>query len=286
MLLNCFLTTTFFFILITNIDGSHFLGGTITWRIQNISDNGTSVAVLITQTYSWTYASGRCDGSAIANNIAVSGSGGTLTCSPSCPTGFGTVSATPYCTDVSPLNGISVGRRLDTVVIPSGSDFTIIFAGSAWNSNVLGGTTWSITSHINLARRSDNQMFNNAPVATVMSPVNIQVNYTTLIPVSISDADGDIIRCRWANASSGVSECASVCPPGSLPTNTILHSDCSIEITGSVVGNMYAVTFIVSFILYCYYEIDSYFYLGRRFHQFIQYITTKFSTCSIYCKSN
>jgi hypothetical protein len=234
------------FVLETIIDGSHFLGGTINWRIQNISDNGTSVAVLITQTYSWTYVTGRCDNSSIANNQAVSGASGSITCSPSCPSGFGTVSAIPYCTDVSALDGVAVGQRLDTLIIPAGSDFWVIFSGNSWNNQVTGSYDWSITSRINLVRRSDNNMFNNAPVATVMSPINIQSNQTTSIIVSVSDADGDIVRCRWANASGSVDECGSVCPPSSLPANTVLNSNCTIQITGSIIGNAYAVTFIVS----------------------------------------
>jgi hypothetical protein len=289
MLLNFFITIFLFFILATTIDSRHFLGGTITWRIQNVSNDSTSVAILITQTYSWTYVTGRCDNSSIANNQPVSGSGGTLTCSPGCPSGFGNISAIPYCTDVSPLNGIAVGQRLDTVVIPAGSDFYVIFAGSAWNTQIVGASSWSITSLINLVRRSDNNMFNNAPVATVMSPINIQVNQTTFIPVSVSDADGDIVRCRWAsNASNGVNECGSVCPPNSLPANTVLYSNCTIQITGSIVGNMYAVTFMVSFflILLILNRFLFFVYSGRRFHQFIQYITIKFSTCPIYCESH
>ena len=90
-------------------------------------------------------------------------------------------------------------------------------------------------------------MFNNAPVATVMSPVNIQVNQTTTIYVSVSDADADMVRCRWAsnNTLNGVNECGSVCPPNSLPANTILNSNCTVGITGSIVGAMYAVTLVV-----------------------------------------
>ena len=189
------------FLLITSTDSSHFLGGTITWSIQNVSGDGLSVAIRITQTYSWTYVTGRCDGTAIVINQPVSGAIGLLTCSPSCPSGFGAVSSTPYCTDVSPTNGIAIGQRLDTVVIPTGSNFFVIFSG----------TVWSVTSHINLVRRSDNNQFNNAPVATVMSPINIPANETTMIPVSVSDAD------------------------------------CTIQITGSTISSMYALTFIVSF---------------------------------------
>ncbi|CAF2746760.1 unnamed protein product [Rotaria sp. Silwood2] len=232
--------TVVFFLFITVISSSHFLGGTISWRIQNSSTSSSSIAILIIQTYSWTYTPGKCDNGAIATNKPVSGSGGTLTCSPSCPTGFGSVSATPYCTDVSSLNGIAVGQRSDIVLIPQGSDFSAIYASSAWGAIATGGGSWSISSHIKLMTRSDNGMFNNAPVATVMSPINIEQNKKTLITISVSDADGDIVRCRWATASNGIDECGSICPPSSLPANTVIYSNCSIEITGTTAGSRYA----------------------------------------------
>lgn len=164
----------------TVVNSSHFLGGTITWRVQNSPTGSTSVAILITQTYSWTYTAGRCDNDAIANNQPVSGASGVLTCAPSCPSSFGSVSATPDCTDVSSLNGLAVGQRSDIVVIPEGSDFSVAYASSAWGGLTLGGSAWSISSHINLVKRSDNGMFNNARVATIMSPINIQRNQNIL----------------------------------------------------------------------------------------------------------
>lgn len=138
-----------------------------------------------------------------------------------------------------------------------------------------GGGDWSITSHINLVRRSDNNQFNNAPVAIVMSPINIYANETTMISVSVSDADGDVIRCRWASnkTANGVNECASVCPPNSLPANTILYSNCTIKITGSTIGSMYALTFIVSFssmIPTVAIKEIILTVLGGRFHQFLE----------------
>ncbi|UJR25559.1 hypothetical protein I4U23_006904 [Adineta vaga] len=223
------------------VNGSHFLGGTINWRIQNSSTGSSSIGILITQTYSWTYVVGRCDGNATVTNQPVAGSGGTLTCSPSCPTGFTSVSATPDCTDLSVLNGIAVGQRSDIVYIPENSVFSAIYADSAWGTLALGGTNWAIASKINLVRRSDNNMFNNAPVATIMSPVNLEVNQKTWITLSVSDADGDIIRCRWAGLVNGVDECSSVCPPGALPANTTIYSNCTIEITGTIIGKRYAV---------------------------------------------
>jgi len=233
-------------ILIAPIQGSHFLGGSITWRIFNVSNSGTSVTIIITQNYQVKYNAGTCDSGSFANQIVVPGLTGSLACSPSCPSGFGTISTSPYCTDVSVSNGIASGQRLDTVTIPVNSDFYVYYASTAWYSGVTGASGWSVSSHINLVRRSDNNQFNNAPVANVISPLNIQINQITNIPLSISDADGDIIRCRWANASGVVNECGSVCSPSNLPPNTILYSNCTIEITGLVNGAMYAISFMVN----------------------------------------
>ncbi|CAF4058204.1 unnamed protein product, partial [Rotaria sordida] len=206
---------------ITIVNSSHFLGGTINWCIENSSTNSTWVAILITQTYSWTYTPGKYDHGEIAAHQVVAGTGGILTCSPSCPTGFGSVSTTPYCTDVSSLNGTAVGQRSDVVVIPEGSDFSVIYASSAWGSLTLGGAGWSISSHIKL-------------------------NKTTLITTSVSDADGDIVRCRWATSSNGVDECGSVCPPHSLPANTVIYSNCTIEVIGTIAGSRYAIAIMVT----------------------------------------
>lgn len=240
------LTTTLFMSWILLVDSSHFLGGTINWRIQNSSANSSMVTILITQTYSWTYTAGRCDNGAIANGSPVSSAAGSLACTPSCPTNFGIVSATPFCTDVSPLNGIAVGQRSDTVTIPSGSDFSLFYTSGSWGGLTLGGGVWSIASHVELQRRPDNGMFNNAPVATIMSPINIEVNKRTAITVSVSDPDGDIVRCRWAGVSSGVDECGSVCPPGALPPGTVIYTNCTIEITGTTIGNRFAIAIMVS----------------------------------------
>ena len=272
---------------LTAVESSHFLGGTISWRIQNSSTNSSLIGVLITQTYSWTYVAGRCDSNAIATNQLVAGSGGVITCWPTCPTGFGSLSSAPHCTDLSILNGIAVGQRSDVVYLPEGSDFSMIYASNAWGTLTPGGSSWSIASRINLVRRSDNNLFNNAPVATVMSPVNIEVNQKTWIPISVSDADGDTIRCRWAAIVNGVDECSSVCPPSALPANTILHSNCTVEITGPAVTNKYAIALVVSDVVFRWQtNLCLRIYLGRRFHFPHEYNSVKLGTSSIYCQGH
>ncbi|CAF5165563.1 unnamed protein product, partial [Rotaria magnacalcarata] len=128
-----------------------------------------------------------------------------------------------YCTDVSSLSGVAVGQRSDIVSLSKSSSFSSVYASTAW------------------VRRPDNGMFNNAPVVAVMSQINIQQNHKTLITVSVSDPDGDTIRCRWANSSNGVDECGSICPPGSLPVNTAIYSNCTVEIIGASAASGYAI---------------------------------------------
>ncbi|CAM4935904.1 unnamed protein product [Rotaria socialis] len=155
-------------------------------------------------------------------------------CAYTCPTGLGTISSTSYCTDVSVSNGITIGQRLNTVYVPSGSDVSLSFRGGSWGALTAGGSTYSILTYINLVSRMDNGKYNNAPVSTVMSRINIKVNETTSIIIPVSDADGDNLRCRWATSSNGVDEWDTVCPPSSLPTNTMIYSNCTILITGQV----------------------------------------------------
>lgn len=59
-------------------------------------------------------------------------------------------------------------------------------------------------------------MINSAPVATVMSPINIPYNKTISITIPVGDADGDILRCRWSTKSNGINECRDICPPNAL----------------------------------------------------------------------
>ncbi|CAF3693657.1 unnamed protein product [Rotaria sp. Silwood1] len=79
----------------------------------------------------------------------------------------------------------------------------------------------------------------------MMSPILIPVNQTTVINVPVVDDDGDIIRCRWSTTANGVDECGGVCPPGSLPSNTIIYPNCTILIIGQIVGNWFAVALMV-----------------------------------------
>ena len=241
------------FQLILVVHGSHFLGGTITWYPLNASDTGTPVAIVIKQTYLWSYSRMPCTNSMIANNSLVPNYSGvgtsTLNCIANCgigSVGYTSVPVIPYCVDVSVPLDLTVGQRSDIVYLERGDDFSVAYQNSAWRAlTTAAATSWSISSTINVEPRSDNDLYNNAPVSTMMSPLSIVFNQPTVINLPIADADGDILRCRWTTVSNGINECGGVCPPASLPPGTVIYPNCTIIMTGPNIGDWYAVTLMV-----------------------------------------
>jgi hypothetical protein len=235
------------------VHGSHFLGGTFTWRPLNTSATGTPVAIVIIQTYLWTYSLMPCTQTTIATHQLVPPYSGLATIQLNCiyncgngSLGYSSIYVIPYCVDGSAAVGTTVGQRLDTVYLQEGDDFAVAFQDTAWRPLTTSpAASWSLASWINLNPRPDNGLYNNAPVATVMSPINIPVNQSTIIHVPIGDADGDNLRCRWSTNTNGIDECGQVCPPGSLPPGTVIYSNGTIIITGQNIGDWFAVTFMV-----------------------------------------
>lgn len=98
-----------------------------------------------------------------------------------------------------------------------------------------GGSSWEVRVKGNLARRTDNGLINTSPISTMAPVVRLQYgcNHMLQIPGNtelststshrlennciehsafhsiVADADGDTIRCRWAESSRG--ECSGVC---------------------------------------------------------------------------
>lgn len=246
-----FIFFQYFAIIFTYVHAVHFLGGTVTWRPLNSSATGSPVQIVITQTYSWTTVAAPCSSTDIANSNPIpftntNGVYNRLNCVVNCGNSGGYVAPPIYpdCTDISTIQDTTVGQRSDIVSISSNADFSVAFASQAWRPLATSASaSWSLASAIDLTPRADNGHYNNAPVATVMSPISIPQNIPKVIYVPVADADGDTIRCRWSSSSA---ECAGVCPPTSLPSGTIIYPNCTIVITGTVVGNWFAIAITVS----------------------------------------
>ncbi|CAF1215305.1 unnamed protein product, partial [Didymodactylos carnosus] len=243
----------------------HFNGGTITWRPANKTATGSPVEIIITQIYSWSSGKIYCTDAMIVNEQAIDcttyNSGyfsglktQTLNCIGTCSYVAGgnaqgynkSTLIIPYCTDTNPIMGTNIGQRSDEELLYVNDDFNVAFQSTSpmsWIALALGPSNpvWSISCNIDLHLRPDGY-YNTAPVATMMSPINIQKNVQETITIPVSDAnDGDILKCRWA---SGTSECGDACPPSSLPTGTTL-TDCTITITGTVNNGYYAIAVMV-----------------------------------------
>ena len=283
----------FCILLSRRIYGNHFLGGTITWKPLNQSATGSPVAIVITQTYVFNYTAMQCTNAMIMSNSLVPNYFGMLAsekleCVRNCGSGavgYTNISVIPYCTDFS-VPGVSiVGQRSDIVYLQSGVDFSASFMAGYWRSlTTVTSGNWAISTRIDVAPRPDNGLYNNAPVATMMSPINLPVNKTVAINIPVADADGDTVRCRWANKSNGVDECRDVCPPGSLPPNTTILPNCTIIITGRHVGDAFAVAVVVRSILLL--EIVFIVCIGGRFYQFNEYNTIECSTGTVSCSGS
>ena len=123
--------------------------------------------------------------------------------------------------------------------------YTVRFTGCCWISLVAGGSRWEIRVKGNLTRRTDNGLINTSPISTMSPVVRLQYgcNHTLQVPgnaelttgtystdfrmkitfILVADADGDTIRCRWAESSRG--ECSGVCKalPGATLSGVCLN---------------------------------------------------------------
>ena len=251
----CIICSIYFFCLLSIVKSVHFLGGTITWHPLNQSAVGTPVAIVITQTYHWTYPRILCTDAMVAANQPVSlgiyttFATQTLDCIANCGNGsLGYIppSIVPRCTNISIPSNITYSQRSDIVFLQAGNDFSVAFRSFGWRPLVTAiSADWCVSMRIVVATRIDNGLYNNAPVATLVSPINIPVNISTVINVPVMDVDGDFTRCRWSTNVT-VNECGEVCPPDSLPSNTTIYPNCTIIITGHKIDDWYALTIMVS----------------------------------------
>jgi hypothetical protein len=252
------------FVLTVVVKGDHFLGGTITWRPLNTSATETPIAIIITQTYSWSYHRIACTQALIASNSYVPSYAGLaseiLECIYNCginSLGYPNISVIPRCTDFSAPAGTTVGQRLDTLYLEVNDDFAAAFRDYACRPLATHPNAgWAISTHIIVIPRSDTGLYNTAPVATVMSPINIPFNRTIRIHVPIADVDGDVLRCRWSRNAGGIDECSGVCPPNSLPPHTLIYPNCTIIITGLNLSDWYAVAIMVRQIIFSFRKKD------------------------------
>ncbi|WAQ97902.1 CSMD3-like protein [Mya arenaria] len=169
------------------VSGSHFRGAIIMWEPDSDS-------ILIHFRISWRRSGGHsCDDNTISSGSLIGS--GTMSCLSGCT---GDVGSLLYqCTDFDAIEDWTTGR------------YTVRYAGCCWISTLMVGadSSWSFKASVDLTLRSDTGLINRSPTVEMAPVVALLRGCDYVISLPVGDVDGDIVRCRWANAAD---ECSGV----------------------------------------------------------------------------
>ena len=208
-----------FFFLLLSVDisiSSHFRGGTISWK--PVLFNSTMAVLNLTLKAAWTVYSNTsvtifCDETGIIYHNKTLGPDNALFYSPALPI-IASNKEYVYCTDFSPSLYWSYGENTFSIKYLNGTAATtqyISFQSNSWMNLINRGSNYSIITSVNFLVNPNTGQLNQSPTTSVPTSVQIPTGQYTELKIPISDADGDIIRCRWANGT----ECGDSCymPP-------------------------------------------------------------------------
>ena len=217
---------------------SHFRGGLVHLRTVGPISRTAGLTIAVTQRYGWRRSYGHntyCDASTVGSRQLIADVG-YLTCRIGCPS---RLSVGVYCTDYSISDDWTVGERVQRVALPFAPVMEASFASAAWIDNLVrgGGSNWEIRTKLNLsaimAKRTE-----NASPETKMAPIlNLLYGCNHTITIPVEDADGDVVRCRWAE--SGYGECGGVCQ--AFPGAVLNERDCTMFYSATGTVGVYAV---------------------------------------------
>ncbi|CAF4098017.1 unnamed protein product, partial [Adineta steineri] len=231
----------------TIVYGSHFRGGTMTWRPLNNTPSGSTVAVQVRERWSWNraYVSGVinffCNDATIAahGTMGIS-SGNYVRCYTGICSNWTIMDTAINCTDYSANLTVSSGEHYETQIFPLNITFSIAFSASQWFANIVAGkgsSPWSVACRINTNIRPDGYI-NSSPIAVSLPIIFKQINIQQVHVVQMSDFDGtDILRCRWSTSSGNINnfdECGGVC--NGVPGASLTPENCTIVFTLTMAG--------------------------------------------------
>ena len=117
--------------------------------------------------------------------------------------------------------GVNYNRHSRDLSSYADTTITIGFTGWRWVEPFVG--YFNISTTFSLMIRNDTGRINSSPRATSFPTIRLQEGCNHTIALPLSDPDGDIIRCRWAE---GI-ECASVC--NMFPGAELHSNSCTIQ---------------------------------------------------------
>ncbi|CAF1325437.1 unnamed protein product [Adineta steineri] len=229
----------------TILHGSHFRGGTMTWRPWNNVPSGNAVTIQVRERWSWnrTFNSYyNCDDTKIAahGNVGQTGSY-YVTCVDGNCGNWTKMDTLVNCTDYSAALIVSSGEHYENQTFPLNTAFSIAFNASAWLNNLVvnGGQPWSVVCRIDTTIRPDGYI-NTSPIAVSLPIIYKQINIKQLHVVQMADYvdKTDILRCRWSSSSgniNNVNECSGAC--NGVPNVSYFNeSTCTFEFKLTLAG--------------------------------------------------
>ena len=169
------------------------------------------------------YFRNKCDEDTIQSRELMDGSNnGKLLCYKGCLEKKTGLSMGFHCTDFSVTENWSFGgRSMKFNFTGPGNQVTIAFEGSDWIAPF--SAKWYVAVSNNIAKRNDTGKVNSTPRSITTPVVNLKEFCNHTLPLSVSDPDNDVVKCRWGE---GYEECGGVC--NKFP-NAVLHKDnCTI----------------------------------------------------------
>lgn len=206
-----FITALF---LINYVSTSHFRGGIITWK--PVLQNESMIVVNMTIKLGWRRGGvALCSQSSVLTGDLPIGDAGLNTLPGSLTGTFNGV----YCTDFSETEDWSYGQRTMSVIYrpPYTRNNKIVYSGNAWIGLLNGGSNWYLSTTVNLQLQNHTNKVNQSPLTSMSPLIRIQAGCYAEVRIPVEDADGDVIKCRWAVGL----ECGDSC---NLATNVALDS--------------------------------------------------------------
>ncbi|CAF3474831.1 unnamed protein product [Rotaria sp. Silwood1] len=259
------------------IQGTHFRGSMISWRM--INESSATVLVEILQRHAWRYDAYTplCTSTTIANGSPILGASGyNIICVSSCPTGLTTLgSVLVPCTSYNIGEQYAMGEGRFTSNIRRNSSFVATFNNSAWFNLVTGNNLgWSVAVQIQTYKRVDTGWYNNAPIITMLPIYRLRNKVSYSIKINVADNDYDPYICLWCKGST---QCGGL--SNSVPGGIVDNYGCYLNFTPNITG-YYAAALTVEDFMILPTNISSTSYLSQIPIQFVFHVYSSSYPCA------
>ncbi|CAF0770357.1 unnamed protein product [Rotaria sp. Silwood1] len=229
------------------IQGTHFRGSMISWRITDESSSTVLVEILQRHAWRYTFYTPLCTDATIANGQPILGSSSyDIACVSNCPSGLTSLGDVQVpCTGYNIGEQYSMGEGRFTLSIPINSNFIAAFSNAAWFDLVTGNNLgWSVAVQIQTYKRVDTGWYNNAPIVTMLPIYRLRNLISYSIKINVADNDFDPYICLW---SEGSTQCGGL--SNSVPGAIVDNYGCYLNFTPNIVGYYAAALTVEDFVI-------------------------------------